>query len=131
MRVDNLILFNKHWKRAHKKEFQIGKRTSLTVSILLITRQTKLKSFGKVTLSRCRLVSHSDFSVACLPIRTSSKTKKKWHTLGSAGSPEDLQQSIREHNHNDNLVIEDDGTVVNYETDEVLSSVVRNKKGRW
>ncbi|MBQ6298641.1 MAG: glucosaminidase domain-containing protein [Selenomonadaceae bacterium] len=66
-----------------------------------------------------------------LESQTKEKSKGKWHTVGSADSREDLQQSIREHYHNDNLVIEDDGTVVDYETGEILSNVVRNNKGHW
>lgn len=63
--------------------------------------------------------------------KSKRKTKGKWHTVGSAGSREDLQASIREHYHNKNLVIEDDGTVRDPESGIKLNSIVRNNKGRW
>lgn len=59
------------------------------------------------------------------------KAKRKWHTIGSAGSREDLQKLIRENFGNNSLVIEDDGTVHNTKNGRNLSSIVRNHRGRW
>lgn len=59
------------------------------------------------------------------------KNKGKWHIQASASSREALLKIIREHYGNNNLVIEDDGTVREPERNITLRSTVRNNKGRW
>ncbi|MBQ6006595.1 MAG: hypothetical protein IJL14_10165 [Selenomonadaceae bacterium] len=63
--------------------------------------------------------------------QSKKKLKGKWHTVGSAGSREALQDLIREKFYNKNLTIEDDGTVRDPQSGKQLNYVVRNNKGRW